>query len=144
MLNFPSLLTTAYVGAVIGSDFGFCIGCAEVYWPVGSPGLAASHDRGCAAPGWPPGDALVGCCRHLPSAGLGFYPAVPPHFQPDHGHSSSLSGNTREYLSITAVNYILISFKTMLQPYLRDKTAPPPAGTAHVPFSFCELGSGCF
>lgn len=51
MLNLPLFLTTAYVGDVTGSEFGLCIGCAEVYWPVGSPGLAASHDRECAAPG---------------------------------------------------------------------------------------------
>lgn len=144
MFNVPSLLTTACVGAVIGSDFGFCTGCAEGCWPVGSPGLAASHDRGFAAPGWPLGDALGGYCRLLPSVGLAFYPAVPPHFQPDHGRSSSLSGNTGEYLSITAENPILIFFKPMLQPYLRDRTAPPPAGMAPVPFSFYERGSGCF
>lgn len=51
IFNFLSLLTTACVGAVFGSESGFCIGCAEACWPVVSPGPAASHDRGCAAPG---------------------------------------------------------------------------------------------
>lgn len=142
IFNLPSLLTIACVGAVFGSESGFCIGCAEACWPVVSPGPAASHGRGCAVPGWPLGDALVDYCRPLPSAGWDFYPAGPTRFQPDHGRSRSLSGNARKYSSTTVGNYIWIFFKTMLC-YLRGKTAPLPADMAHVPFSFCELVSGC-